>query len=120
MLIKPASMWFGAAVLVAVIAIVFLVGRLAGLNSAELDCEKDKRASIERAIEKVNKIADANEKVAAAHVDTIDHIEAVYKKVKEKTDVYLQSRPVIYSCDIGPDGLLLWNKSNTAATQSGR
>lgn len=108
----------GVLLVAALIAIIFFVGWKMGATSEELSCEIDQRGALESAVDKVNKIAVANEKVATAHVVTIDHLETAYKNIKEQTDEYLQSR--INNCDTGADGMLLWNSTNTAATKSGR
>lgn len=106
-----------AGVLIAtlLLTLIYFAGMQSGINKTALECQTEKIAAIERAIQQANQIARENAEVAFAHVNTVERIKVVYQRIEVKTDEHLAQHPALDSCDIGADGLRLWNSANTSA-----
>lgn len=111
-----------AGVLLAALLMVltYLAGQYAGVNAAALSCHEEKLAALERAINQANAIARENAEVAFDHVETIERLKIEYRKIEGATDEHVAKHPALGSCDIGPDGLRIWNDANTSATAARR
>lgn len=97
----------GAGVLVALLAGLYVIGRIDGTRLAERDALADKAASLTRLIAQQSALAEQDQAVLGADVRRTDRVKTQFQIIDREVTRYVHAHRDAVAC-LQPDGLRAW------------